>query len=224
MSGSNPGDLPQPSPLTRSGIPQWLAWARELQALAQNGLAFSRDVFDIERYQRIEAIAAEMLAHHADVPAGECRDLFAVQAGYATPKVDVRGVVFRGDTLLFVRERSDGLWTLPGGWVDVGQSPSEAVVKEVREESGYEVRAERILALLDRDRHGHPALAFHVFKLFILCTLVGGAAVEGSAETDAVAFFEEDEIPPLSLLRIVPSQVARMFEHHRRPGLAADFD
>src|SRR4051812_27417036 len=224
MSESHPGDLPGRSPTSRSGIPQWLAWARELQALAQNGLAFSRDAFDIERYHRIAVLAAEMLAHNADVPAGECRDLFAVQAGYATPKLDVRGVVFQGHRLLFVRERSDGLWTLPGGWVDVGQSPSEAVVKEVREESGYEVRAERILALLDRDRHGHPALAFHVYKLFILCTLVGGAAVQGSSETDAVGFFGQDEIPPLSLMRIVPSQVARMFEHHRRPGLAPDFD
>jgi ADP-ribose pyrophosphatase YjhB (NUDIX family) len=207
-----------------SHIPRWLAWARELQAVAQNGLAFARDPFDVERYRRIEALAAEIVAEHAGMTPETCTTLFGAQAGYATPKVDVRGVVFRDGKLLLVRERSDGLWTLPGGWVDVGESPSDAVVKEVREESGFDVRAERILALLDRDRHGHPPLAFHVYKLFILCTLTGGAALEQSTETDGVGFFAEDDMPPLSVTRVVPSQIARMFEHHRTPGLATDFD
>jgi ADP-ribose pyrophosphatase YjhB (NUDIX family) len=205
-------------------VPPWLAWARELQALAQNGLTFSHDRFDIERYERIAAIAGDMLAHHADAPPERCRELFAVQTGYATPKLDVRAVVFQEGKLLFVHERSDGLWTLPGGWVDVGESPSEAVAKEVREESGFDVRAERILALFDRDRHGHPPIAFHTYKLFILCTIVGGAALEHSSETDGVGFFGEDELPPLSVTRVVRSQIARMFEHHRTPGLATDFD
>jgi ADP-ribose pyrophosphatase YjhB (NUDIX family) len=207
-----------------SDIPRWLTWARELQAVAQNGLTFARDPFDVERYRRIEALAAEMLAERGDVATEVCRELFALQAGYATPKVDVRAVVFKDDTLLLVRERSDGLWTLPGGWADVGESPSAAVVKEVREESGFLVRAERILALLDRDRHGHPPIAFHTYKLFILCTIVGGAALERSSETDGVGFFGEHDIPPLSVTRVVPSQIARMFEHLRKPGRQADFD
>lgn len=208
----------------RADLSPGLIWARQLQAIAQSGLTFARDPFDIERYRRIEAIAAEMMARQSNTAPETVETLFAAQAGYATPKVDVRGVVFRDDRLLLVRERSDGLWTLPGGWADVGETPSEAVVKEVREESGFDVRAERLLAVLDRDRHPHPPLAFAVYKLFILCTIVGGAALEAGAETDGVGFFAEDEIPPLSVTRIVPAQIARMFELHRQLELKPDLD
>jgi ADP-ribose pyrophosphatase YjhB (NUDIX family) len=203
--------------------PDWLAWARRLNALAQTGLTFAENPYDIERYGAIRTIAAEMIAQGMGADANRVLDLFACDAGYATPKVDVRGVVFQGGKLLLVQERSDGLWTLPGGWADVGDSPADAVVREVREESGFETQATRLLALLDRNRHGHPPHLNHIYKIFIRCEIVAGSPTT-SHEIQSVGFFREDEIPDLSLTRIVPSQIARMFEHYRQTDLPADFD
>jgi ADP-ribose pyrophosphatase YjhB (NUDIX family) len=203
--------------------PTWLDWARRLQAIAQNGLTFSRDHFDIERYEQLRAIAAEIMAAHSESDVSVIRDLFAGQVGYATPKIDVRGAVFRDDAILLVKERSDGCWTLPGGWADVGDSPAEAVEREIAEESGYQARAVKLLALYDRNKHGHPPIPDHTYKLFFLCDLIGGAPAE-SAETDAVGFFTEHELPDLSLTRVTPAQIARLFAHYRNPNLPADFD
>ena len=203
--------------------PRWLHWARELQATAQTGLAYAKDQYDIERYEAMQTLAAEMMAEAAAVDLGDVQKLFAGQAGHATPKVDVRGVVFRDDMVLLVRERSDGCWTLPGGWADVNESPAVATVREIYEESGYETRAVKLLALYDRNKHGHPPLAFHVYKLFFLCELIGGAP-QTSHETDEVAFFREDDLPNMSLTRVVPSQITRFFEHARHPEWPTDFD
>jgi ADP-ribose pyrophosphatase YjhB (NUDIX family) len=134
--------------------PAWLEWARRLNALAQTGLTFAENPYDIERYTAICTIAAEMIAQGAGVDAGQVLDLLDADAGYATPKVDVRGIVFRDGKILLVQERSDGLWTLPGGWADVGNSPADAVVREIREESGFENRATKLLALLDQRSSG----------------------------------------------------------------------
>ncbi len=151
-------------------------------------------------------------------------DLFSQEGGYATPKVDVRGAVFRDDRILLVKEKIDGGWTLPGGWADPCQSPSEAVVREVFEESGFEVRAVKLAAIYDRSRHAHlPPMPFHLYKLFFLCEITGGAAKE-SYETTGVDFFAEDAIPPLSISRTLPFQIARMFEHHRNRALPTEFD
>jgi ADP-ribose pyrophosphatase YjhB (NUDIX family) len=203
--------------------PAWLDWARRLSALAQSGLEFAENPYDIERYTAIRAIAAEMIAHGAGSDADRVLDLLAGDVGYATPKVDVRGVVFRGGKILLVQERSDGLWTLPGGWADVGDSPADAVVREVREESGFETRATKLLALLDRNRHGHPPHVNHIYKVFLRCEIVGGSPTT-SHEIQGVGFFAEDEIPDLSLTRTMPAQVAWMFEHDRHPDWPADFD
>ena len=207
-----------------SSTPRWLNWCQRLQAIAQTGLTFARDPYDRERYEALRDIAVEMLAAGSAAAPAVIHGLLSAETGYATPKVDVRAVVFREDRLLFVRERSDGCWTLPGGWADVAASPAENVVREVREESGYEVRADRLLAVYDRSLHPHqPPFPFHIYKLFMLCTLVGGAAAS-TLETDDVGFFGEHELPELSLTRITRGQVLRMFEHHRQPGLPADFD
>src|SRR5689334_6249001 len=136
--------------------PAFLDWARRLNALAQTGLTFAENPYDIERYTAIRKIAAEMIAHGAGAGISTILGLLGQDVGYATPKVDVRGVVFQDGKILLVQERSDGKWTLPGGWADVGDSPSDAVVREIREESGYEVRPTKLLALLDRNRHNHP--------------------------------------------------------------------
>lgn len=203
--------------------PKWLAWAQRLQALAQSGLAYCQNPYDIERYEAIRELAAEMVADCANVDPSDVRDLFAGQAGYATPKVDVRGAVFCGDAILLVKERQDGLWTLPGGWADVNESPAEAVVREVYEESGYRTRAVRLLALYDRNRHGHPPYIFHIYKLFFQCELEGGEPTE-SLETAGVGFFREDALPELSLARVTPEEIARLFELVRHPEWPTDFD
>jgi ADP-ribose pyrophosphatase YjhB (NUDIX family) len=203
--------------------PQWLDWMQRLQAIAQTGLAYARDPFDIERYEAVREIAAEIAAAHTDTELGYVHSLFAGQVGHATPKVDVRAVVFRDEAILLVRERGEGRWTLPGGWADINESPSEAVVREAYEESGYRTRAVKLLALYDRNKHAHPPYPFHAYKLFFQCELVGGAPVQ-SVETDDVGFFREDELPELSLMRVTPAQIARCFEHYRHPDWPTDFD
>ncbi len=203
-----------------------LAWAKKLQAIAQTGITFAKDQYDIERYERVRQIASEMLAANSTgLSSAQLIDLFASEIGYATPKIDVRAAVFSDKGLLLVRERSDGGWTLPGGWADVGDSPSVAAVREVKEESGYDVVARKLAAVYDRDheRHGHPPMPHHVYKLFFLCDFVGGAA-KTSNETDAVSFFPEDQIPPLSLTRVTPQQIAHLFDHYRHPEWPTSFD
>jgi ADP-ribose pyrophosphatase YjhB (NUDIX family) len=203
--------------------PAWLEWTQRLQAIAQTGLTYAADPYDVERYAALREITAELVAAHSDASLDYLRGMFADQAGYATPKVDVRGAVFRDDTILLVKERSDGGWTLPGGWADVGDAPSDAVVREIAEESGFQTRAVKLLALYDRNKHGHPPHPFHVYKLFFQCELLGGAATP-SSETEAVGFFRADALPELSLTRVMPAQIARLFEHYRNPNWPTDFD
>ncbi len=205
--------------------PNWLRWAKQLAALAQNGLTYSDNEYEIERYKQIRQIAAEMMSGGFELETKSFTDLFSQERGYATPKVDVRGAVFRDDRILLVREKIDSGWTLPGGWADPCQSPSEAVAREVFEEAGFEVRVTRLAAVYDRSKHPHlPLMPFHLYKLFFLCEITGGAATE-SYETTGVAFFAEDSIPQdLSISRTLPFQIARMFEHHRNPALPTDFD
>jgi ADP-ribose pyrophosphatase YjhB (NUDIX family) len=206
--------------------PRWLDWAMRLQALSQSGLIFAHNPFEIERYEAVRRIAAEMLAAGSESEPEKVLGLFTGESGYATPKVDVRGVVFRDDALLLVQEHADGnRWTLPGGWADVGDTPSRSVEREVFEESGYETRAVKVLAIYDRRRHGHvPPNPFHIYKIFFQCELVGGAA-SASVETEGATFFREDAIPAaLSLGRVTPAQIARMFEHLRHPDMPTDFD
>jgi ADP-ribose pyrophosphatase YjhB (NUDIX family) len=207
--------------------PVWLVWARELQAVAQTGLTFATNGYDRERYTAIRSLAAQIMATQSDADFGRVEALFAAQTGYATPKVDVRGAIFDEDArILLVREISDsGRWTMPGGWADVNQSPSESVIREVREEAGLEVRVRKLAAVYDRARHPHqPPHPFHIFKLFFICDVIGGIPEPGT-ETSEVAFFAEDEIPgDLSLGRVVPHQIVRMFEHARHRDLPTDFD
>lgn len=203
--------------------PRWLEWSRGLQAIAQTGLTYARDPFDIERYEQIRELSAQILAHHTGLEINAALDILKTETGHATPKVDVRGAIFRNNQILLVRERMDGLWTLPGGWADVNESAAEATVREVREESGYETRAVKLLAVWDRRRHGHPPSRHHAYKLFFLCDLIGGAPATSIETTDA-AFFPEDNFPELSAGRVTHTQIARLFEHHRNPDWPADFD
>jgi len=201
-----------------------LQWARKVQAIAQNGLAFSRDPFDRERYTQLTELVTTLLAAQLRLPPGEVRALWEGERGYATPKVDVRGGVFSGDRVLLVRERADGGWTLPGGWVDVNDAPSEAVAREILEESGYRARAVKLAALVDKNRHPHPPGVHHIYKLFFVCELIGGSASASNEETDAVEFFPVRALPQLSTGRVLPAQIERLYQHRLEPGLPTDFD
>ena len=201
---------------------RWADWASRLNAIAQNGLTYARDPFDRERYTKLRSIASDIIAAHTGVESAVVRDFFAREEGYATPKVDVRGVVFREGRLLFVKEPDDGLWSLPGGWADVGESPKEAVEREVFEEAGYTTHAVKLLALYDRNKHPHPPFPHHAYKVFIRCELLNQVPA-GSAEAEA-SFFAEDAIPDLSLTRVTGEQIARLFEHYRHPDWPTDFD
>ncbi len=206
--------------------PDWLTWTRELQAIAQTGLAFVRNPYDRERYETLRSLASRMMAAHTATPAERIEALFENETGYATPKVDVRGAVFdHRNRLLLVRELADGgRWTLPGGWADVNLTATENVVKEVREESGFDVRVRKLAAVWDRTRQGHSVSVFSCCKLFYVCDVVGGAAATGS-ETSEVGWFSEGELPDdLSLGRVLPHQLRRMFEHARNPLLPTEFD
>lgn len=215
-----------PGVRSRMAEPDWLVWTRELQAIAQTGLAFVRDPYDRERYEGLRALASRIMAAHTASSAERIETLFADESGYATPKVDVRGAAFDGrGRLLMVREAADaGRWTLPGGWADVNLTAAESVVKEVREESGYEVRVRKLAAVWDRTRQGHPAGVFSCCKLFFICDVVGGAAATGP-ETSGVGWFAEDGLPgDLSLGRVLPGQLRRMFVHARDAASPTEFD
>jgi ADP-ribose pyrophosphatase YjhB (NUDIX family) len=194
----------------------WLDLAKELQAIAQTGLAYSKDSYDLERFEQIRELSVRIMSRFAETEMAVVRNLFANETGYATPKVDVRAVVFREGRILMVRENADGAWSLPGGWADIGLTPSEVAVKETREEAGFEVRPRRLLAVLDKMRHPHPPSAYHVYKMFIRCEIVGGAAAAG-LETSDVRFFAEHELPKLSVERNTASQLRLMFEYERNP-------
>jgi ADP-ribose pyrophosphatase YjhB (NUDIX family) len=201
-----------------------LAWARKVQAIAQNGLLFTQDSFDRDRFQQLQTLADSIVAAELDIPLGSARTVWNKgEEGYATPKVDVRGGVFQGDQILLVRERTDGRWSLPGGWVDVNDGPSEACEREILEESGYQAKALKLAMLVDRNQHPHPPSLIHIYKLFFLCELTGGAP-KISNETDGVDFFPVTALPELSVGRTLASQIARLYEHQLNRSLPTDFD
>ncbi len=202
---------------------QLTQWAQRLQAMSQTGLTYAADPFDRRRYEELREVAAEMMSAALGVQAASLSARFQLEAGYATPKIDVRGFAVRDGAVLLVRERSDGLWTLPGGWADVGDTPSHATEREIREEAGYTARAVRLLALYDRSRHDHPPNLFHAYKAYFLCEITGGEAA-ASDETDAVDFFPLEALPPLSTERVTEEQIRRCFDLARHPEWPADFD
>jgi ADP-ribose pyrophosphatase YjhB (NUDIX family) len=204
--------------------PLWLTIAREVRALAQTGLTFTADGFDRQRYERLQELAAQLMAQGSSAEQESILQLLRQEKGYATPKVDVRGAAFVDDRILMVREISDGKWTLPGGWADVNQSAGECVVREIAEESGFIAKAVKLAAVCDYHRSGHPPRHMDsIYKIFFICEITGGQA-RASDETSEVAFFTRHELPPLSLGRTTAAQIYRMFHHREHMTLAADFD
>jgi ADP-ribose pyrophosphatase YjhB (NUDIX family) len=198
-------------------------WAQELQTLAQAGLTYGKDEFDLERYRSVQRIAAEINATHSTSPIEEVTELLTMEPGYVTPKVDVRAAVFDRGRILIVKEISDDRWSLPSGWADCGESAAEVTEREVHEEAGLEVRATKVLAVLDRSKQGHTPQLYYCYKIFFRCEVLSGE-LKASHETPDVGWFDRSELPPLSLSRVTEAQMRRMFEHHDRPDLPTDYD
>lgn len=190
----------------------WLDWAVRLQAIAQTGLAYSADPFDLARYTAIRAIAVEMMTGQTGLPIARVEELFCSERGYQTPKMDSRGVVFQEDRILLVREKSDGCWSIPGGFVDIDQTLRSNTEKEVAEEAGYEVVAGRLLLIQDHKFSPAPK-AFAICRFFLECELVGGSFQQNDETLDS-AFFPLDELPPLSERRTTREQIRLCYEAH----------
>lgn len=195
--------------------------AMELTAISESALAYCTDRFDIQRFHRVAEIGRELLqlVSASDLPPLD--KVVASTAGYTTPKLDVRGAVFDDDgRVLLVREILDGdLWTLPGGWCDVGDTPREAIEREVLEEAGVQVRAGHLAAILDRAVWGHqPPLDHHCYKLLFVCTALGPVDLSyTSDETSQIGWFAVDALPKLSTSRILPAQIQLVHQHWRDP-------
>jgi ADP-ribose pyrophosphatase YjhB (NUDIX family) len=201
----------------------WLEWIKQVYAIGQWGLTYSKDPFDLERYEVLRQLSVQMMADFTNLNQSKITDLFAHEVGYVTPKVDIRGVVFQDGKLLMVQEKWDSRWALPGGWADIGLSPSEVVVKEVEEEAGLLVKPAKLLAILDKKFFSHPVSAYHIYKMFIRCDIVGGTAHSG-LESLNVGFFGLDELPELSPHRITHEQIALLFQHLEEPERPTDFN
>jgi ADP-ribose pyrophosphatase YjhB (NUDIX family) len=198
----------------------------KLAALAQDGLTFAANDFDQDRYRQVGRLAAELLSALSGRPADELAVELGRDSGYATPKVDVRGVIFDDqERVLLMQEKSDGRWSLPGGWADPGEAPSVAVTREILEETGYRSAAVKLIACWDREVQGNPPpLPVHVYKLFFLCRRDGAVQPPAALETLDVGWFGLDDLPPLSLGRVNPRQLGRALAHHRDPALPSEFD
>src|SRR5215216_1069388 len=202
--------------------PKWLGWAREIFSLSQSGLTYSGNQYDIERYKRLQKITAEMIESESEVSKEYALDSFSMQAGYITPKVDVRGAVIRDGKILLIQERADDKWAMPGGWADLGNSPASVAEREVWEESGFRVKAKKVLAVIDANRI-EPFEFYHAYKIIFLCQLLDGEP-RTSYETSAVDFFAPDQLPPLSLYRTNEGMIHEVFAHLQNPSRPTAFD
>jgi len=203
--------------------PKWLSWAKQLQSIAQAGLTYSKDKYDLERFQQIRNLSVEILSEYTEISNEKIMDLFCNETGYQTPKVDVRGAIFKDDKLLLVKESIDGCWSIPGGWAEFNLSIKENIVKEVREEAGLNVVTKRLIAVLDRNKHNQPVIAYGIYKIFVLCELIDGV-FENNIETEESGFFSLAALPPLSLERTTRKQIEMCFDAKSQVSFTPLFD
>lgn len=202
---------------------KWLKWAIEIQSLAQAGLAYTQNVYDIERYERLREIAAEMIAEKSDISLEKVKDLFCNETGYQTPKLDTRAAIFQDDKILLTHEKN-GTWSLPGGWVDVLESAKSNTIKEVKEETGLDVEAVKLIALQDRNKHNKPVYAYGVWKVFVLCKRIGGEFIE-NIETTEIKYFGLNELPDnLAEEKCTKEQIEMCFKTKEDANWQVQFD
>ena len=202
---------------------KWLQWATQLQSIAQAGLAFSNDRYDLDRYEKIRNITIEILHEYTDIDHNKIRDLFASETGYQTPKVDIRASVFKDDKLLMVREKIDGCWSLPGGWADVNTSVGESAVRECLEEAGAHVKPKRIIAIQLANKHNNPLFPYTIYKVFVECELIENNFTDNTETLDA-GFYSLDALPALSTCRNTRSQIEMCFEAKKHKVFETIFD
>lgn len=203
---------------------QWLEWAQKIKAISQIGKTYTKDPYDLERYNQLDTLAHEILANASDKKLTEVNDFFIPDEGYATPKIDLRGGAIKDDKILLVKERSNEKWTLPGGWADVCESGKEGIEREVFEESGFVVKATKLVAIKDRNKY-HYRLHFphHIYKIFYLCEIISGAPKE-NLEISDIQFFEKTALPKLSTERVLPEDIEMIFKYHQNKNLPTFFD
>lgn len=200
----------------------WLTWAVEIQSIAQCGLAYTDNVYEMERYERLRDIAAEMLSYKTDIPKDKVKTLFCNEEGYQTPKLDTRAAIFKDNKILLVHEKN-GTWSMPGGWVDVLESIASNTVKEVREEAGLNVEVERVIAIQDRNRHNVPVYAYGVCKVFLLCNVTGGSFIE-NIETTGYDYFTLEALPHLAEEKCNKEQIEMCFQAYADENWKVQFD
>ncbi len=203
--------------------PRWLEYVKRVEAISRIGLTNCRNPYDIERYEELRSISMLLMEAYTGEELERIEELFASDPGYKTPKVEVRGVVFKDGKILMVKELADNKWSIPGGYCEVGYSISENVVREIGEESGFKAKPIKLLAVFDRNKHVHPPSPYHVYKVFIYCEIIGETPIRG-LETDGVGFFGMEDLPELSVNRILREQIEIMFEFMRDPDKAPLFD
>ena len=203
--------------------PKWLEWAKELQALAQQGIEYSHDPYDVERFERIRSISVEVMSSYTDLDEMMIRDLFCNEKGYQTPKVDVRGVIVKDNQILLVKETIDGRWALPGGWAEYNLSVKENVVKEVKEEAGLKVIAKHLIAVQDRRLHNTDHCPYGIYKMFVHCELIDGSFI-ANIETEDSGYFSIDQLPPLSTTRNTEEQITMCMNAVVNKDLVTQFD
>ncbi len=197
---------------------------KEIRALGQSGLRYTKDPFDRERFERLIAIASELYSELSDADLETVERFFIPEVGYATPKVDLRACVFQGDRVMLVKERADGLWTLPGGWADQNESPREGIAREVKEESGFEVEVQTLYAVKDRDRNPYqPRYPVSIYKLFFTAVVVGGEPA-ANLEVSEIDFFEIGDLPPLSEARVLAQDILDGHRAYKSGNPACAFD
>ena len=202
---------------------KWLKWAIEIQSLAQAGLEYTNNVYDIERYERLREISAEMIAEKTDFNIDKVKNLFCNEMGYQTPKIDTRAVIFKDNKILLVHE-NNGTWSLPGGWCDVLESIKSNTEKEVKEETGLNVRAIKVIAIQDRNKHNKPIYAYGVCKVFVLCDIIDGEFIK-NIETTEIEYFALDNIPNnLAEEKTNKEQIEMCFEAYKNENWQTQFD
>lgn len=202
---------------------KWLQWATQLQSIAQAGLTFTENQYDIDRYKQIRSLAIEIMHEYTEVSYEKIQDLFAGETGYQTPKVDIRACVFSNNKIILVKEKADGAWSLPGGWADVNTSVSESVIRECIEEAGAIVRPVRIIAVLHANRHSSVLYPYTIYKIFVECELIECKFTDNT-ETLEAGFFSPDALPSLSVERNTKEQIEMCFEAKKHVTFKTIFD